>query len=593
MAFEIDNSDEVIEVHNDAGQGSAKRLTSAELNAIRDAAHKLRAEAVSVRSQIATLQGADAALDGRLDTLEAATTNAAFFVDSVSGSDANSGLAHTAPLQTIAALLGKTIPTGSTIYLARGSHWRERLAGLASGVSVVASGSGPRPLLDCSDVAAPESFVKTGGRTNVYEIAWSHSITGASRHNLWEDGARLTRVADVATCDATPGSFYAPAPTAGPDTIYVHPTGSGNLTTNGKVYELSRRNTALEGAHEGSIISIHTRRNGANDGSLISHHYAKDCLAEDGTVHNFWVEGVAEDCVAWKNDYAALVGSATLFVTFPGTGVLRGATYRRCKAIGSVNGGGSLGYYFHTAGGGQRYGRVVFEECEASDVSAGFGGADVDIALLYKCRTRRVGEGVTINATVAVYVLGGTFDGAEGTPALERALHPEGTGKLVVRGTRFIARGNSNLGLIIGAGEFDIQRCTFASPQPDGYFRRPVWMTTGGAQKLTFQNNIVSGATHLLEIPAGVTLDSDENVLHGAMEVTIGATTHANIAAYQSATGQDAASVTTDPLLLAARSGDTRLADASPAWAIQAGADYEGDGDRTLAELFLTYSSGP
>ncbi len=399
-----------------------------------------------------------------------------WYVDSVSGSDAADGKTATTSLQTIAALLGKPIAVGSNIWLARGSHWRERLYNLPNACLVRSYGDrGTRPLLDCSSVATNGTFTKTVGRTNVYQIDWAHTkglTTG--RHNVWENGARLTRVADVATCDTTPGSFYAPNPSGTTDTIYIHASDNSSLITNAKIYELSARPAGLEAQNSFLVEGIHTRRNLDNNGSLLAGFWAKNCVAEDGTVHNMGIGGLAEDCLCIGNDYAATAGSHWAFVSFPApvpSGGIANATirYRRCRAIGNQAAGGDGGFYAHTDGSANWL-KVVYEDCEAVHYASGFGIANTQTVIYDRCSTRDVTQPYTISlvGSAEAYILGGKILGTAGTRSrIGRAITLGGNGiKLTMRGVRFVNTANANVAFVIMGGVanpvIDIQRCSFA-----------------------------------------------------------------------------------------------------------------------------------
>lgn len=605
MGF-FDHSDPLYVEHlptRETAKDTAK-LDGVEVNAI-------RSFAADVRTEVLAARGRDTALDGRVTTLESLPARvtaledadldarvtaqegrvSGWYVDSVNGNDANAGTASDAPLQTIAALLGKTIAEGSTIYLARGSHFREMLSGLPDLCRVVAYGQGARPLLDCSDTAVNASFTKTAGRTNVYQIAWSHSFNDVdkSRHSVWENGVRLTRAADLATCDATPGSFYAATPTlTGPDTVYVHPTGSTNPVSDGKTYDLAKRPQGFIGSAFSHAEGLHTRRNGHNNGSLGSYS-AKDCLAEDGTFHNMWVTALAEDCVAWKNEGYEAAGSSTMFISYEDADG-KGALYRRCKALGS-NQSGTIGFYAHTVGSGPKFSRVVYEDCEAVNVSAGFAVADARVAVYRNCKTYRVAQAIS-SAADETYVLGGTLNGwTYSTPAMSRAVSGD-TPKLVMRGVRIISRVVSG-GLVWVSGAVDIQRCTLVIVDAAGFPFTMIRVDTGS---LVAKHNVVwgVGGSYLYELGAAVTLDSDYNVFFPADAIMqTGGVADANLAAYVARVAPvDANSAIGDPVFIGQlRNGDTRVGNTSPAWTPQAGADYEGEDDLALHDAFYEQSA--
>src|SRR5205085_8588630 len=153
------------------------------------------------------------------------------FVDSSRPNDSGDGLTTATAKKTIAA--GAALLTGgkTKLGLAKGSSWREQLT-VPTGCSVGAYGTtGSAPILAASNVAANASF-SASGTANAYQISWAHAITGGSTatFSVFENGARLKRVADLTTCGTTAGSFFAPTPGVSPQTIYVHPTGNTNPT---------------------------------------------------------------------------------------------------------------------------------------------------------------------------------------------------------------------------------------------------------------------------------------------------------------------------------------------------------------------------
>lgn len=526
-----------------------------------------------------------------------------WYVDSEFGDGANSGETADAPLQTIAELLAKTISAGANIWLARGSFWREEITGLPVGCSVMAYGRGLPPLLACDDVAANGSWTKTGGRTNVYQIAWTvPSNSNGNRHCVWEDDVRLTRVADVAAVDSTPGSFYAPQPpTAGPDTIYIHASDSSDVTANAKVYELAKRGAGVTSSQGGSLIGLHSRRNAGSAGSIISYHYAKDCIAEDGGTHNMWVEGMAEDCTAWKSEQPPNYGGSTMFVTYASVGGAlgrRGATYRRCRAIGSQV-KATLGYYYHTDGSGL-IGQMAFEDCEAIACHVGFAGTNVEIASYRNCRAYRCITGIDVNASTTLSVVGGALISGHGLTAVQDGManavsNPSSTGNLYMRGVRVVLGGNTNMGAI-KARIADIERCTFAViGPPGGEYYWAVFGDNGTGRTLNYQRNVAYNMVYALYLGAsGNTITSDYNVWYrasGGATFQVNGSTYNTPALWNAASGQDANSVTTDPEFIGQpQNGDTRTSTASAAYTLQAGADYEDwTQDTEQWRLFYTY----
>lgn len=314
------------------------------------------------------------------------------FYVSNSGSDSNNGLTMGEPFATIGRLMQETIGPGTTVALRRGSAWREQLT-VGDGVTVKAyGGSGALPLLDASDALPNAGFSLYSGNTYVTTV----TRDGYSPR-VYENGALLSRKTSKALVDSTPGSFVVEVSgvvknrevsmvSATAWTIYVHPTGSTNPVSDGKLYEYPARQHGLLTGSECTVEYVHTRRQWHPDGSMIVGQggYIKGCLATDGAKHNLWLtSGLAEDCVTDRNepDEAQTTGGSTHFVSFSGSVYGLDVTYRRCTAMNGI----ALGFYGHTDGGG-KYRRAVFEDCINIEVGGGFNVNEVEQLINERCK---------------------------------------------------------------------------------------------------------------------------------------------------------------------------------------------------------------
>ncbi len=537
-----------------------------------------------------------------------------WFVDSNNGNDANDGRTAATPFATLAKLREQALPTGAVIHLARGSVFREELIDLPLSSTVRAYGHGPRPLIDGADRADNASFTATPGFPNVFQIPWTHSFSadgGKSAHRVWENGVRLRRVSDLTACNGTPGSFFAGSPTVGgPDLVYVHPTNSSSPVTNGRTYELTRRRYALHLAthrEHASVFSVHTRRNAHADGSLIVDGFLKDSLAEDGRIHNVFVRGVVEDTVAWKIEPPPVYGAATMFITYEDRWDVPAVVYRRTKAIAEPNAlgttGGSnadlaLGYYGHS-NLGRKFKKAIYEECEASGVKQAFGFAQVDEAVYYKSRTfgASIAIGSYPNKTLAV--LGGTFIAPTGPNAPGAALIRYNVdynvpARIIIRGARFVARGlgASPVWIDRASGQIEISRSTFAMLADS-----TLWLQSGS---FSVTNNIFYGKSFTFRVGAGTAtyvggknLFFETNAIPAAFQ--LGTTNISGLPAWRSATGQDLTSLDADPGFIGAiPNGELGYSTGSPAWALEAGADFEGEAfDYVLQDYWHQLTSSP
>ena len=216
-----------------------------------------------------------------------------WYVDSVRGSDANTGTSAAAPLQTLAALMGKTITAGQRVGLKRGSVWREQLTIPSAGGSLTAPivydtyGSGPRPKIIASDVIPGPWAVHAG------------SIYVADVVGMWDAGAAwvatstvLVKAANLAGLTAA-GQFF---PDIAAAKFYVWLPDSSDPT--GQTIEAQRRtygvlctkrwvwlrNLSVRHANRG--ISF---ENGApiSQGSYVSDSDVSDCYGQ-GLYSEIW-----------------------------------------------------------------------------------------------------------------------------------------------------------------------------------------------------------------------------------------------------------------------------------------------------------------
>lgn len=342
---------------------------------------------------------------------------AAWFVDSVNGDDeANDGATAATPFATLARVAEETLTSSSYVLLARGSRFREELTGWTSGVKIRAYGHGARPIIDGRDPAPNASFAKTSGRTNVYEIAWTHDFGvdgGKSAHRVWEAGTMMTRAGSLAACDSTPGSFYAAAPTAGgPDTIYIHPADSSNPTTNGNPYAITKRRwavqlyTAYKQAH---LTSIETIGNAYADGSLCVDGYVEDCIARDGRIHNAFILGEAVNCQALACEAGV---NSTMFVSYVdlngfGGPLNRNVLYRGCVADAQSTMVSVSGFYAHTDGS-RDFGTIEWRDCRVVGCDAGWGGLEAERFLCYRCTYDDVINAYSFYGSLSNHILGGS-----------------------------------------------------------------------------------------------------------------------------------------------------------------------------------------
>ena len=541
------------------------------------------------------------------------TPRANYYVDSVAGSDAagtNPCTAQGSPCATLARLKAVSPPANSNIWLKRGSYWREDLnvtgyggGTLLNGNQIGAYGSGARPILDAADVISAGSWTKTGGLTNVYQatvtLAGTYSGQAAGMGNrIWEDGVRLTYVANTTLVDSTPGSWTGPTrPTGGADVIYVHATGSTNPASNGRVYEWPARpygiNAGQYPADANKIVAVtgvETRRHGHHDGGLLTSSYVGDFkvyVGGAGTVdpdHGLWCNGTCAD------------GETTTSVSYGNN--LPGATYRNVSVNcdspkqGAANNG--TGFFFHTGSVGSfKHGKITYDHV------SGVG-----------CETLMSGNSATQVLAIAPSATNDTVRQLASYQAIDRldiisptwirtSANYDGNGVvLVAMGSTTICGGRFAFNRVAPyaflnadnamTGSVSLIGNTFAAtagPPAMGASYRGIASNRTSNPTLTMTRNVftyvANGGGYIVYAPTGTpTVSSDYNLWDATNPPTswnLGGTSYASLAAWQS-TGRDTNSVSEAQSYVGSpAAGNFALVGGSAAWTLPAGADAYGD----------------
>jgi hypothetical protein len=191
----------------------------------------------------------------------------------------------------------------------RGSTYGESLNSPGEdGSSVIATGTGNPPIIYGDEEASAAGWtIHNAGPC--YKREWPTDAVGGNLGTLrmWEDGVQIDDKGSVASCEANPGSFYCPdstgnggtLSTGGTATVYYHPTGSGNPTSNGKVTRIIARINGIVLGDNATIRGVEIRRFAQNngpldvqgtgvliDGCLIDGDYKHGCVLGSGTIRN-------------------------------------------------------------------------------------------------------------------------------------------------------------------------------------------------------------------------------------------------------------------------------------------------------------------
>lgn len=335
----------------------------------------------------------------------------ALYVDSVNGSDANSGLSTAAPKQTLTA--AQTAYDGDLtivdIFLKRGSSWTLEKLDLddrtGAKVNGLLWGTGNIPVIDCRDTLSAGGWTLSahgdaGGV--VYERSVTRnkaSSTAVEYHHVWEDDAYLSRTTSVAACAALPGSFYAVSDQLQTTTLYLHPLGSTNPTSDGKTYKWSKQNIGIEARSAPQSRVTGVKVVGAWD------HYGGIAVGFSGVARRFVIRGggvhhtvcaadLIEDVITLQGLPGTQGGGIAITRYAPVDLTGQDIVFRRCHVNGGTATAANVtGFYAHGTAG--ILNSATFEQCSILGGSTGAAGftADTVNKVLRGCYTDQGGMG--------------------------------------------------------------------------------------------------------------------------------------------------------------------------------------------------------
>lgn len=287
-----------------------------------------------------------------------------WFVDSVAGSDSNNGTSSSTPFASLATLQTALTanPTLKRISLKGGSTWREALS-VGDGFTISVYGTGACTI-DGTNIFT--AWTPHATAANVYQTSVTHnSGSNTNRLTAYCDGVLLKRVADVATCSSTAGSFVdAKASDGSTLTFYIHTPTTTNPASDGHAYEVTVRDIGLA-AGSGTITGpIKTQRVISNNGSFTASGTMSQELCVWGTKHNALFVGALTDAISYAADPATSYElSNAAFVAFVPTS--SGDTYAFTR-VGSIQpngiGNGGAAFLSHT-GDGTLFASGSVEQC--------------------------------------------------------------------------------------------------------------------------------------------------------------------------------------------------------------------------------------
>lgn len=487
-----------------------------------------------------------------------------WYVDHDNGSDSYEGTNPYQAFQTIAKLL-TVWSAGESVWIEPkddGSDYLEALIYPGAGVRAYSSGvydhatgtwSGGASISG-ADVAANASFSKTGGQTNVYQIAVTVE-TGATQFvNLFEDDVYLTRQTSVANVDSNPGSYYVTAE-SGSITIYVHASDSSDVTANGKVYEYTKRIRAIYTNYANCVLSGLCGRKALGDSGCISFQGSAGTishfLAEKGGSHTLQQDPTGGAiCQYGKVLDGYDTTSATLFNY--NANVFAGDTYAVSNVTightsvsepGYLTVGGMNGHQ-NTSG---TLAVINMTNVRFENLYTGVTGLNhSDTVNMATCVWDEVVEGAR-NSSVSqtLNVTGGSYESA--VINSQKFLQIMYAGTVNVSGVTINESNTALLGLIsiTAAATVTVDSCIFVQNITTGT-RLAVYCSSAGAN-VTLTNNTYNstgnGWTYHYYFAAGasgMTWTSDFNAFESTNDAWfIFGTTYSDLASYQAGTSED------------------------------------------------------
>lgn len=503
----------------------------------------------------------------------------AYYVDSVNGSDSNSGTSPLAAWKTLShAQSAVTWGPGMTLYLARGSVWHAAPSDATdavlhlqnvSGLTIKAYGSGQSPIIDAAAVAPNASFSLQSGDTYTYQISWANNMilsagTSASAYfKVWEDSGngfrQLHKQSSIANVESNSCSYYAPALTATAATaaIYVHACDSSDVATNGYTYEISEDNAGAWVGNYATVEGIHFRfaSGGGRNLNGGDNNYWKDDTFEYAQIHSAIIgSGIVDHCLFWQTDNDS-TDTSQLVIYRGGSG----AGYTQLIENSTFIGGDpwnpdASATDNSTAVGGHtgpldEFDSVVFKNDTFDNFGAGISGPGKTF-VVENCIFKRIagaatgpntGTGFTSNVTIA----NNFFDGSNPTgPSMTGAFRVLNAlpGKEMIYGNLIVIRATT-YGAIYSISPTSLvaQNNTFIEVNRSN---AGVTALDAPAGIVTWNNNIIEGLDYPLNVASGVTFSADYNIYYsralntGAAWNVLG-TNYNTFAAYQSGTGQD------------------------------------------------------
>jgi hypothetical protein len=503
-----------------------------------------------------------------------------YYIDSVNGSDSNTGRSAAQAWATIGKLTSAAVlANGVRIGLAYGGEWGETL-NLSSYTGTLVGAYGdptqPLPTIYGSDLVAKSGWALTGGRTKAYDRTWSHTVDASvGQISVWRrliadttgPWVLMAYASSAANCESTADSFNVASPPGGSSvSVFIHPPADSNPNSDLYHYRITKRQDVYVGGG-GTIRRVCLMMAGSNNGSFEDQAggAASESLIMHGHKHN-GLGQIATDCAVYQAEGSSRITSASLWVAYRNSGAGEAAALTGCYFDGGATFAGDL-HYGHTAGSdtwdsqtisgcyGRRGGSPgsvgntaahVWRGCAYEQVTAGCASFAVDLTM----------DNMTL-------MFGTSFGGNTPNRMLDVAVT---TGTLT--DVRCYMTRQTSGGAIFGTGLLDVQNCSMQLDSASYDLTLGNNLSTG----LIWRNNIVVGGDGAYQWESAARqpgVGTDYNVWWkggGEQNFGVNNVNYTSLATYQAAfPSLDQNSVNGDPQLTNPSANDWALGGSSAA----------------------------
>lgn len=355
-------------------------------------------------------------------TFDPSTLIPGIFASKTDGNDSDDGLTEATAKETLDPGIEAIDSANAVVGLYYGDEWNEQYDPGVDGIKLIPYGTPANGLPIISGMDVITGWTLVAAMTNAYEKSVTHSVGAAANYNYLmvaeidetDESTQpytaynfLRRVADVATCESTAGSFYAPNPVTGStDTVTIHPSDSGNPNSNGKRYEVTTREFCVNnfipagyGYNNLVLYKFILKLSGDGYGQVGAGNdaWVQQCLFLGSGTHSIVIkDGTIDQCVFIDGP----AGLATSYqVTFYQENSIGKKCYLKNSIFYSTN---NSSFYAHNSlGESYKYDTIHVSNCKFYNFGQSIAlscGAETDNLIIEDCYIEDGAYGVYVGA---------------------------------------------------------------------------------------------------------------------------------------------------------------------------------------------------